>query len=308
MGKFIITLTDQYIFIQIVLYQTKFISGVSFMECIIKGLSINYEAVGSGKPVLLLHGYGVDHRLMVGCMEPIFKQRSGYKRIYMDLPGMGRSEGAEWIRNSDIMLDIISELIDRVIPNEKFILAGESYGGLLARGLVYRMAERIDGLFLLCPEIVTNNEDRDVPEHTVLCRDETLLQELDPTEAEWFSAINVVLERNVWERYRDEILPGLASGDRVFLDNVLNKDYVFSFDCDSLKEKFNKPALFLMGRQDSCAGYRNAWNILDNYPRATFAILDRAGHNLQIEQAYLMNALVNEWLDRIDEFSGQNSS
>jgi hypothetical protein len=33
----------------------------------------------------------------------------------------------------------------------------------------------------------------------------------------------------------------------------------------------------------------------------TFAVLDKAGHDLQIEQEKLFNALVNEWLDRVEE-------
>ncbi len=272
------------------------------MECMIKGLNINYELRGEGRPIVMLHGYSVDHRLMLGCMEPIFAGRDGYKRIYMDLPGMGRSKSADWIRNSDLMLDIVTGFIDEVIPGQNFLLAGESYGGLLARGLVYRMAERIDGLFLLCPAIVTDQNDRNVPEHVVLNRDERLLKELDPHDAEGFAAMHVVQSREVWVRYREEILSGIALGDRVFLDSILNSEYVFSFDCDNLPEKFQKPALFLMGRQDSCVGYKDAWNILDNYPRATFAVLDKAGHNLQLEQTGLMEALVIEWLERTGEF------
>lgn len=31
----------------------------------------------------------LDHRLMSGCMEPIFTKREGWRRIYIDLPGMG---------------------------------------------------------------------------------------------------------------------------------------------------------------------------------------------------------------------------
>lgn len=52
-----------------------------------------------------------------------------------------------------------------------------------------------------------------------------------------------------------------------------------------------------------CVGYKDAWNVLDNYPRATFAVLDKSGHNLQIEQAELMNSLVIEWLDRVSNVS-----
>jgi pimeloyl-ACP methyl ester carboxylesterase len=65
-------------------------------------------------------------------------------------------------------------------------------------------------------------------------------------------------------------------------------------------EPFVKPTLILAGKQDHISGYRGQWDILENYPRATFVVLDRAGHRLQIEQEALFNALVNEWLDRVE--------
>jgi len=52
------------------------------MECKIKNLSINYEIIGEGKPIVMIHGYYPDHRLMMGCMEPIFRVNDGYRRIY----------------------------------------------------------------------------------------------------------------------------------------------------------------------------------------------------------------------------------
>jgi pimeloyl-ACP methyl ester carboxylesterase len=68
---------------------------------------------------------------------------------------------------------------------------------------------------------------------------------------------------------------------------------------DSPDRSFKQPTLFLMGRQDATVGYRDAWAIIENYPRATFAILDQAGHNLQIEQERLFEELVGEWLARV---------
>jgi pimeloyl-ACP methyl ester carboxylesterase len=55
----------------------------------------------------------------------------------------------------------------------------------------------------------------------------------------------------------------------------------------------------LMGRQDNIVGYRDQWDFIEDYPRASFVVLDKAGHNLQIEQDVLFNALVKEWLDRV---------
>ena len=39
----------------------------------------------------------------------------------------------------------------------------------------------------------------------------------------------------------------------------------------------------LTGRQDISVGYQNIIEIIEEYPRATLAVLDMAGHNLQIE-------------------------
>ena len=77
----------------------------------------------------------------------------------------------------------------------------------------------------------------------------------------------------------------------------------FSFDVDTLPTPFDGPTLMLTARQDHLCGYRDAWDLLDNYPRATFAVLDRAGHFVNIEQDVLCQALMREWLDRVEEYA-----
>lgn len=269
------------------------------MECIIKNISINYKIIGEGTPIIILHGYSVDHRLMSGCMEPLFNTKDSYKRIYIDLPGMGKSESAEWIQNADIMLDIIIEFIEKIIANENFLLVGESYGGYLSRGLIAKMADRVDGVLLICPVIIADSNNRNVPQHVVLEKDEKLLSELAPEDVKKFNSIAVVQNEKTYERYTNEIKPGVKAADNIFLDRFKNYGYEFSFDVDKVKEKFDKPALILSGRQDSSVGYKDAWSIIENYPRATFAVLDKSGHNLQIEQEHLFNSLCKEWLIRI---------
>jgi pimeloyl-ACP methyl ester carboxylesterase len=64
----------------------------------------------------------------------------------------------------------------------------------------------------------------------------------------------------------------------------------------------------IAGRQDHVTGYRDAWRILENYPRGTFTVLDRAGHNVHIEQNQLFQALVGEWLDRVRESMKEHPS
>jgi pimeloyl-ACP methyl ester carboxylesterase len=76
----------------------------------------------------------------------------------------------------------------------------------------------------------------------------------------------------------------------------------FSFEVDRLPAPFGGPTLMLTARQDHICGYRDAWDLLDTYPRATFAVLDRAGHLVNIEQDGLCQALMREWLDRVEEW------
>ncbi len=62
--------------------------------------------------------------------------------------------------------------------------------------------------------------------------------------------------------------------------------------------KYEKPVLLLAGRQDILVGYQDIVGIIEDYPRATLAVLDMAGHNLQIEQPELFESLVSEWVRR----------
>ena len=137
---------------------------------------MHYEDLGQGRPVVMLHGFSLDHRVMTGCMEPVFRNREGWRRIYPDLPGMGRTRAPEWITSSDHMLDVVMEFIDSVIPGEDFVLAGESYGGYLALGALHRRPDSVGGLLLICPVMVAQHSRRNVPAHVTLVEDEELLE------------------------------------------------------------------------------------------------------------------------------------
>ena len=271
------------------------------MECNVRGVNIYYEVLGEGKPIVMIHGWSPDHRLMKGCMEPVFDTADkAWKRIYFDLPGMGKTKGASWINGSDRMLDLVLEFIVTVIPNQHFVLAGESYGGYIARGIIKKMPSVVDGLLLICPAVDQETINDNGTEFEVLERDETLLGSLSEEERSSFTGkgLNATQNRRIWERFKEEILPGLRLADKSFLGNCLSQQVPYSFDVDALGSPYRKPALFLAGRQDSVVGYRDLWKIIGMYPRASFVLLDKAGHNLQIEQDVLFTATVKEWLDR----------
>ncbi len=264
------------------------------MECTVKNVNIYYEIYGEGIPVLMIHGWGPDHRLMKGCMEPIFQRMdTKWKRIYFDLPGMGKTKGEKWITGSDQMLDIVFDFIDTIIPNQHFLLAGESYGGHLARGIINKRASIIDGLLLICPSAGGAGA-----KFQVLEKDDILLSSLSEEDRNYFEmeGVNTIRNSRVWERYKQEVLLGLKVADYSFLENLKRP---IGFDVDELDQPYMKPTLMLAGRQDSIVGYHGLWSIIERYPRASFVLLDKAGHALQIEQDVLFSEAIKEWLNRV---------
>ncbi|WP_153462170.1 alpha/beta fold hydrolase [Sediminibacillus terrae] len=266
--------------------------------CYIENTAVHYQIRGHGIPVLMLHGFGPDSRLMSGCMEPIFERRDGYQRIYVDLPGMGRTRGRSGIGSADGFLKLILKFIDEVITEKPFLVAGESYGGYLARGLLECRQNQIKGAVFICPVIFPDKQKRTLPEKMHVSRDEVFLQSLDYEDRKAFVRENTVLDRQTWVRFREEVLAGLRMAEEDFLIEVRD-NYRFTFPIDTMA--FSEPCLFLLGKQDAVVGYKDAFKLDEIFPRSTFVVLDRAGHYLQIEQAQLFEVHMNEWLDRFEK-------
>ena len=253
---------------------------------------MDYEVIGTGEPVLIIHGWGISRITMKGAFEPVFSELDGYKRFYIDLPGMGNSGHGD-VKNSDDMLELLHGFAVDVI-GEPFIIVGQSYGGLLARGFVNKYQELIKKIILLVPCIIPGVKQGRVEPHTVVEQDDELLASLNDDESDSFTLMNVVLTRDVWERYRTYLIPALESADWDFLNNVLEGS--FSFDPDDLKEPCTIPCLIIAAKQDTEVGYKDQFDLMEKYTNATYCAVERAGHNLQIEQPEIFGSLVKNWL------------
>ena len=253
---------------------------------------IDYEIFGSGKPVLIIHGWGISRITMKGAYEPVFESLEGYKRYYIDLPGMGESEHGS-VKNSDDILEILHGFATDVI-GEKFIIAGQSYGGLLTRGFVNKYPELLEKIILLVPCIIPGVRQGRVEPLTVVEKDEEFLSSLTKEQYDSFTMMNVVLTRDVWERYNSFVQPALDIADWDFLNNVLEGS--FSFDPDDMAEPCRLPTLIIAAKQDTEVGYKDQFDLMRIYPNSTYCAIERAGHNLQIEQPELFENTVRTWL------------
>jgi pimeloyl-ACP methyl ester carboxylesterase len=247
---------------------------------------------GEGRPLLLVHGFGVDHRLLTP-LDASIAAAGGWRRVYVDLPGMGRSADVP-VGGTDEVLAAVEAVVAEEIGTEPFAVLGQSYGGALARALAARFPAQVAGLGLLCPVV---SEVRDLPPQRVTRPDPVLMASLDPADRAEFADTAVVQSPETWALFRDHVLPGIRAANPATLARIRAR-YPLPLTPEQ-GAAYPGPTLLITARHDHAVGYRDAFALLDHYPRATAVVLDEAGHNAHLEQPALVDALVREWLDRV---------
>ena len=274
------------------------------MHVDVRGIPVHYESIGAGRPIVLLHGGGTDHRLMTHAFEPTFEGRDGWLRLYPDLPGMGRTPAADWIQGEDDMLAVVEGFVDAVAGGQRIALAGSSYGGYLALGFVHRRPADLAGLLLVAPAITNEVDPARLPSHHVFERDEAVVASVAEDERGWLGRSVAQTAENL-AFFRAALMPGIRIADKAFLER-LDRGPSLSIDVAApLAEPFPGPTLIIAGRQDNVTGWADTLPLLDSFPRASLAILDRAGHGVRAEQRTIAGALVDEWLDRLESEPGE---
>ena len=262
---------------------------------------LHHVVIGSGRPVLLVHGAALDHRHMVETFEPIFEEVEGWQRIYIDMPGHGKSAGRETINSQLDLLNAVMDFATTTFPGHSFALIGESRGSYIARGFAYLRPDLVDGLLLVTPGGSPTAPPGRIPKHQTLLPDPALLSEFGESERDG-PEILVVHRRDIFEKRGRAILPAIPLHDPEQAARVW-KAFDFPFDLLAADAVFDKPTLIVSGRQDSWSGYADAVDCLPVYPRATFALLDTAGHALVWERPELFKSLVRDWIDRMAGFT-----
>ena len=257
------------------------------MECRINDVLIHYVEHGDGVPLVALHGAGVDHREIEAAIEAIVPT-AGYRRVYPDLPAMGRSTAAGLTGNDDVVT-VLGEFIDHLDAGPVMLL-GHSYGAYLARGVGVRRPDALLGLALLCP---LGEHTGQVPEHDVVQIDADAYDELEPATRKGFDEYFVVRTPTTARRYRDHVVPGAALVDQMALERVF-AEWTVDFGSGT----FAAPTLIAAGRRDSTVGYLGATELLERYPHASLAVIEGAGHALMHERPELIGPLLGDWLAR----------
>jgi pimeloyl-ACP methyl ester carboxylesterase len=265
----------------------------------VDGIKIEIRRRGMGRPLLVIHGWSADHRYMVADLEPNFDESSTWQRIYFDLPGHGTTIAPDWLNNQTQMFEILTKFIEQVIGDQKFCVIGNSYGGYLSLGLVRKMPHRLLGAALLVPDLPDDLNNRQTTDASTIVEDMSLFGNLQSDE-QWIPTGLVEHSQYALDEIRAHDVPAHRLSDDDFLER-LNENYVLPIEIRYSGDPFTQPSLIALGHQDATVGYGRQLQLLPEFPRATVAVVDMAGHYLgRVERPKVFNALVRDWIERVE--------
>ena len=260
------------------------------------GAYLNFSQVGSGFPLVALHGFTGDQGTWRAFGDSASKH---YKLVTVDLPGHGESEspGSSDFYTMETHVSALEELLDH-LELEQVAWIGYSLGGRIALGATLEISNRSAALVLesASPGISELGERAQRSED-------------DQALANWIEEEGVIKFVNYWEelpmwgsqkrlsklvrkRLRSQRLQnkaiGLANSLRGMGSGAQPQYY------GRLKE-INVPTLLLAGAEDG-KFLQIATEMHSNISNCSLEVISQSGHCIHLEQPDRFNELVFKFL------------
>jgi 3-oxoadipate enol-lactonase len=122
----------------------------------IDGIDIAYVRRGKGRPLLLIHGYPLDHTIWDEVAQLL---EGDFDLIIPDLRGFGESGITEADHSIIGYASDLAGLLDQ-LKIRRALLAGHSMGGYVALAFAREFPERVSGLGLISSQVLPDTTER----------------------------------------------------------------------------------------------------------------------------------------------------
>lgn len=215
-------------------------------------VSINYEVYGTGKRLLMLHGWGDSLRTFDLVTSQLSKN---FQLILLDLPGFGQSSVLPHPFTLDDYASTIEKFLTALEVNETFVL-GHSFGGAIAIKLA----------------TFSNKVKRIILEDSSGIRNKDLMVKL---KIYIYKTLKLILN----EKYREKLRHVLGSPDYrsagVLRDTLVK---VVGEDLRCLLSSIDIPTLLVWGRDDKETPIAQAEIMKKEIRNSKLLVIENAGH------------------------------
>lgn len=122
----------------------------------INGIELAYVRQGKGTPLVLLHGFPLDHHIWDE-ITPLLED--SFDLIIPDLRGFGESTTVDTPYTTDDLASDIAGLLDH-LGIEEAAIAGHSMGGYVTLAFARLYPEKVSGLGLVSTQALADSPDR----------------------------------------------------------------------------------------------------------------------------------------------------
>lgn len=122
----------------------------------VNGIRLAYDRRGQGRPMVLLHGFPLDHHLWDDVV-PLLEDQ--FDLILPDLRGFGGSSTVDSFYTMEDYASDIASLLDH-LGIAKAGIVGHSMGGYVALAFARLYPERVSGLGLVSSQVLADAPDR----------------------------------------------------------------------------------------------------------------------------------------------------
>jgi 3-oxoadipate enol-lactonase len=258
----------------------------------VNGIALSYCEAGRGIPLLLVHGFPLDHRMWSGQIEALSRR---FRVIAPDLRGFGESGPTNGTATMAQFADDLAGLLDTLEIREPVVLGGLSMGGYIAFAFWKKYAARLRGLILCDTRAGADTPEGAAARHALA---ERVLREGMQSTAEFmltklFSAATFAAQPETVEAI-ERIMRGIdprtiAAAARGMAERRDSTPDLPRIAC---------PTLVLGGAEDSLTPPAVMREMADKIPQARFTVIPEAAHLAPLEQPAIVNRAMEEFLSR----------
>jgi len=259
-----------------------------------QGVELHYRTAGSGIPLVLLSGgpgFDVDYMASAADFFP-----AGYQRIFLEQRGTGRSRVAMTPESMTLRVAVDDlEALRTHLKQERLLLAGHSWGGMLAMAYAAAHPDRVDRLILIgsggptlefAERFTDNIAARLRPEDIEARRywDSPDKRAADPDKAA-IAAMRAIVPGYFFDRAR-ALAFAAELKDGTFhpaVNSLLMGDLGKGYDLRARLKRVDRPVLIIQGYQDPI-GEKTAGDIHGLLSKSTLRYINKCGHFPWIEQ------------------------
>jgi pimeloyl-ACP methyl ester carboxylesterase len=249
-------------------------------------VSIAYERRGKGMPLVLLHGYPLDHTIW----EPVAAWlENDFDLILPDLRGFGESDAPKANYSMADLADDLAGILDQA-GIQKAAVAGHSMGGYAALAFARAHPGRLLGLGLVSSQSLADTPERKTGRYQEA---EGILARGVREVAEGMS-VKLTAAPGLQARMKELILRqspvGLADALRAMADRP---------DSTQLLSGFDLPLVLVHGLADTLIPIERARDVKTARPRAHLTEIPDAGHLAMMEAPQITAEALQKLTERV---------